>query len=44
MEWDTAAGQAVSEAAGGSVTTEDGILFAYAKNAVFENPNFIAWL
>jgi 3'(2'), 5'-bisphosphate nucleotidase len=43
MEWDTAAGQAVLEAAGGTVTTEDGALFAYAKNAIFENPNFIAW-
>ena len=43
MEWDTAAGQAVLEAAGGTVTTEDGALFTYAKNAIFENPNFIAW-
>ncbi len=42
MEWDTAAGQAVLEAAGGRVTTIDGQPFRYAKNG-YENPNFIAW-
>ncbi|MGH6989440.1 MAG: 3'(2'),5'-bisphosphate nucleotidase CysQ [Stellaceae bacterium] len=42
MEWDTAAGQAVLEAAGGSVTTLDGVPLAYRKPA-FRNPNFIAW-
>lgn len=43
MEWDTAAGQAVLESAGGTVTREDGSLLDYAKNVIFENPNFIAW-
>jgi 3'(2'), 5'-bisphosphate nucleotidase len=42
MEWDTAAGQAVLEAAGGRVTTLDGAPFRYAKEG-YENPNFIAW-
>ena len=42
MEWDTAAGQAVLEAAGGRVTTLDGEPFRYAKLG-FENPHFIAW-
>ena len=42
MEWDTAAGQAVLEAAGGRVTTLDGEPFRYAKSG-FENPHFIAW-
>jgi 3'(2'), 5'-bisphosphate nucleotidase len=41
MEWDTAAGQAVLEAAGGSVTTEDGAPLRYGKPG-FRNPNFIA--
>jgi 3'(2'), 5'-bisphosphate nucleotidase len=43
MEWDTAAGQAVLEAAGGAVTETDGTPFRYAKNAIFENPHFVAW-
>lgn len=43
MEWDTAAGHAVLAAAGGRVETEDGHPFTYAKNAIFENPYFIAW-
>lgn len=42
MEWDTAAGQAVLEAAGGSVTTTDGKPFLYAKPS-FRNPHFVAW-
>jgi 3'(2'), 5'-bisphosphate nucleotidase len=49
MEWDTAAGQAILEAAGGRVMAlgqdgeETGPL-AYGKAAVgFENPHFIAW-
>ena len=42
MEWDTAAGQAVLEAAGGRVTRLDGAPFRYAKDG-YENPNFIAW-
>jgi 3'(2'), 5'-bisphosphate nucleotidase len=44
MEWDTAAGQAVLEAAGGSVTTPEGAPFAYGKaGAGFRNGPFIAW-
>jgi 3'(2'), 5'-bisphosphate nucleotidase len=42
MEWDTAAGQAVLEAAGGSVTTVEGEPFLYAKPS-FRNPHFVAW-
>ncbi|HLI19960.1 MAG TPA: 3'(2'),5'-bisphosphate nucleotidase CysQ, partial [Stellaceae bacterium] len=37
MEWDTAAGQAIVEAAGGSVTTFDGAPLRYAKPG-FRNP------
>jgi 3'(2'), 5'-bisphosphate nucleotidase len=40
-EWDTAAGQAVLEGAGGSVTLMDGGPFIYGK-AGFLNPSFIA--
>ncbi|PWS34918.1 3'(2'),5'-bisphosphate nucleotidase [Falsiroseomonas bella] len=44
MEWDTAAGQAVLEAAGGSVTTPEGAPFAYGKAAAgFRNGPFVAW-
>ncbi len=44
MEWDTAAGQAVLEAAGGSVTTPDGAPFGYGKIAAgFRNGPFVAW-
>ena len=43
MEWDTAAGQAVLEAAGGSVRTLDGAPLRYGKIATgFANPHFIA--
>jgi 3'(2'), 5'-bisphosphate nucleotidase len=43
MEWDTAAGQAVLEAAGGSVTTLDGAPLGYGKvEAGFRNPSFVA--
>ena len=43
MEWDTAAGQAVLEAAGGSVKTVDGAPFLYGKVAEgFANPYFVA--
>ncbi len=42
MEWDTAAGQAVLEAAGGRVTTSDGKPFLYGKPG-FRNGNFVAW-
>jgi len=41
MEWDIAAGQAVLEAAGGSVCTLDGTPLRYAKPG-FENPDFVA--
>ena len=41
MEWDTAAGQAVLEAAGGSVLNHDGSPFRYGKKG-FKNPGFIA--
>jgi 3'(2'), 5'-bisphosphate nucleotidase len=41
MEWDIAAGQAVLEAAGGSVTTLDGTPLRYGKPG-FENPHFVA--
>jgi 3'(2'), 5'-bisphosphate nucleotidase len=41
MEWDTAAGQAVLEAAGGSVTALDGTPLTYGKPG-FVNPDFIA--
>jgi 3'(2'), 5'-bisphosphate nucleotidase len=42
MEWDTAAPQAVLEAAGGCVLTENGAPLRYGKPG-FENPNFFAW-
>ncbi len=41
MEWDTAAGQAVLEAAGGRVLTADGMPLRYGKPG-FRNPDFIA--
>ena len=41
MEWDTAAGQAILMAAGGSVTSLDGDILTYGKKG-FENPHFIA--
>jgi 3'(2'), 5'-bisphosphate nucleotidase len=41
MEWDTAAGQAVLEAAGGRVQTLDGTPLAYGKPG-FANPDFVA--
>jgi len=40
MEWDTAAGQALVEAAGGSVTMLDGTPFRYGKPG-FRNPGFV---
>ena len=49
MEWDTAAGQAILEAAGGRVLALDGDgaetgPLAYGKaEGGFENPHFIAW-
>lgn len=41
MEWDTAAGDAVLRAAGGSVTNPDGSLFIYNKKG-FRNGAFLA--
>ena len=43
MEWDTAAGHAVLKAAGGRVTETDLSPLRYNKNAIFENPHFVAW-
>jgi 3'(2'), 5'-bisphosphate nucleotidase len=44
MEWDTAAGQAVLEAAGGRVVTTNGEPLRYGKTgAGLRNPSFIAW-
>jgi 3'(2'), 5'-bisphosphate nucleotidase len=40
MEWDTAAGQAVVEAAGGKVTKVDGSALEYNKENLL-NPYFI---
>jgi len=42
MEWDTAAGQAILEAAGGRVETRAGTALGYGKPG-FENDGFIAW-
>ena len=42
MEWDTAAGQAVVECAGGSVNYKDGSPLLFGKKDVgYENPNLI---
>jgi 3'(2'), 5'-bisphosphate nucleotidase len=41
MEWDTAAGQAVLEAAGGMMRGLDGGIFGYGKPG-FRNPGFVA--
>ncbi len=38
MQWDTAAGQAVLEAAGGNVHTPEGALFTYHQKAEVEKP------
>ena len=43
-EWDTAAGQAILEAAGGSVTKLDGTPLTYGHyDRAFHNPYFVAW-
>jgi 3'(2'), 5'-bisphosphate nucleotidase len=42
MEWDTAAPQAVLEAAGGRVVTIDGSPLRYGKPG-WENPHFLCW-
>ena len=41
MEWDTAAGDAILRAAGGTVVTPDGVPFTYAKDG-YRNSAFIA--
>lgn len=44
MEWDTAAGQAVAEAAGAHVTKLDGETLRYGKTERgYDNPHFIVW-
>jgi 3'(2'), 5'-bisphosphate nucleotidase len=44
MEWDTAAGQAVLEAAGGRVLGLDGKPLRYGKTELgLRNPGFVAW-
>jgi 3'(2'), 5'-bisphosphate nucleotidase len=44
MEWDTAAGHAVLQAAGGHVLQPDGAPFVYGKGAQgFQNGPFVAW-
>jgi 3'(2'), 5'-bisphosphate nucleotidase len=44
MEWDTAAGHAVLNAAGGAVTEPDGAPFRYGKTADgYKNGAFVAW-
>ncbi len=42
MEWDTAAAQAVVEAAGGAVTTLDGRPLRYNERDTLLNPHFLA--
>lgn len=42
MEWDTAAGQAIVEAAGGSVCLPDGSPMRYGKTG-WRNGDFVAW-
>ncbi len=43
-EWDTAAGQAILQASGGSVTTLDGTPMRYGNSAErFRNPDYVAW-
>ena len=41
-EWDTAAAQAVVEAAGGAVTTLDGLPLRYNERDTLLNPHFLA--
>ena len=44
MEWDTAAGQAVLEAAGGRVVDANGARFRYGKTKdALRNSSFVAW-
>ncbi len=41
-EWDTAAGQAILEAAGGQIVTMDGVSLTYGDKKDFFNPPFLA--
>lgn len=41
MEWDTAAGHAIINSAGGTLTHPDGSEFLYAKNEIWENGYFV---
>ena len=41
MEWDTAAGHAIINSAGGTLTHPNGSEFLYAKNPIWENGYFI---
>jgi len=44
MEWDTAAGQAILQAAGGCVTVQNGDALTYGKgHSKYKNPPFTAW-
>lgn len=44
MEWDTAAGHAIAQAAGAHVTGTQGEAFLYGKTASgYRNPGFIVW-
>lgn len=44
MEWDTAAGQAILQSAGGIVLTREGKKLRYGKKCPdYKNPPFIAW-
>lgn len=44
MEWDTAAGHAVAQAAGAKVTRLDGAPLTYSKTERgYDNPHFIVW-
>lgn len=43
-EWDTAAGEAILQAAGGEVTAFDGTLLTYGgAERKYRNPHFVAW-
>ena len=42
MEWDTAAGHAILNAAGGCLTLPDGKPLRYGKPG-FDNPSVVAW-
>ena len=44
MEWDTAAGDAVLRAAGGTMLDDEGLVFRYGKaESLYRNGPFVAW-